>query len=178
MQKGKYLHISNPVRRKSVCARKTEHTCWMNLGKTASLLCCLWKITSTTPGLSLMLFTSISSKSNKYEKQTPRTRGLAIQHSRSNIFKQDLEKNLAEAEQLPLSTQQTSPEYPDKCWQDRRQYVATGYLNNTILCQGSSQQPSCSPSWWESPPEMWTPGSGCACRAALCKSHLKKYTEL
>lgn len=27
--------------------------CWMNSGKTAPLLCCLWKITSTTPGLSL-----------------------------------------------------------------------------------------------------------------------------
>lgn len=41
--------------RKSVCAKKTEHMCWMNLGRTVPLLCCLWKITSITLSLSLIL---------------------------------------------------------------------------------------------------------------------------
>ena len=75
-----------PFCRKSVCARKTEHMCWMNLGKTAPFLHCLWKITSTTPGLSLMLafhqhFIKIQQiwKTNTKNKMTSYTE-LMVQH--------------------------------------------------------------------------------------------------
>lgn len=89
--------------RKPVCARKTEQMCWMNLSKTAPLLCCLWKITSTTAGLSLTLASAFHQNQTNMKK-TPRTRWLVIQHSWSNIFNQDLEKNLAETEHLPSCT--------------------------------------------------------------------------